>query len=90
MKKMRQSGKRIAFAVKQAETGIPVAKVIRRMGILERTFHRWTKVYRGLSVGELRRLKLFGVGTASRWSPTSVSACTPAGCSGSKALTAKR
>lgn len=34
-----------------------MAEVIRRMGILEQTFYRWKKVYGGLGVGELRRLR---------------------------------
>ncbi len=43
--------------VEQAETGTPVAEVIRRMGISEQTFYRWRKLYGGLGTGELRRLK---------------------------------
>ena len=58
MKKTRHTEEQIAFALKQAETGTPVAEVIRRMGISEQTFYRWKKVYDGLGVGELRRLKL--------------------------------
>ena len=46
---------RIAFALKQAETGTPVAEFIRRMGISEQTFYSWKKVYGGLGVGELIR-----------------------------------
>ncbi len=53
----RYTDEQIAFALKQAETGTPVAEVIRRMGISEQTFYRWKKVYGGLGVGELRRLK---------------------------------
>ena len=33
MKKSRYTDEQIAFALKQAETGTPVAEVIRRMGI---------------------------------------------------------
>ena len=57
MKKTRHTEEQIAFALKQAETGTPVAEVIRRIGISEQTFYRWKKVYGGLGVGELRRLK---------------------------------
>lgn len=57
MKKSRYTDEQIAFALKQAETGTSVAEVIRRMGISEQTFYRWKKVYGGLGVGELRRLK---------------------------------
>ncbi len=57
MKKSRYTEGQIAYAMKQAETGTPVAEVIRRMGISEQTFYRWKKLYGGLGVGELRRLK---------------------------------
>ena len=53
MKKSRYTDEQIAFALKQAETGTPVAEVIRRMGISEQKFYRWKKVYGGLGVGEL-------------------------------------
>jgi hypothetical protein len=36
VKKSRFTEEQIAFAMKQAETGTPVAEVIRRMGISER------------------------------------------------------
>lgn len=52
MKKSRYTEEQIAFALKQAETGTPVAEVIRRMGVSEQTFYRWKKVY-----SELRRVK---------------------------------
>lgn len=38
MKKSRYTEEQIAFALKQAETGTPVAEVIRRMGMAEQTF----------------------------------------------------
>ena len=34
-----------------------MAEVLLRMGISEQTFYRWKKLYGGLGVGELRRLK---------------------------------
>jgi putative transposase len=57
VKKSRYTEEQIAYALKQAETGTPVAEVIRRIGISEQTFYRWKKLYGGLGVGELRRLK---------------------------------
>ena len=57
MKKTRYTEEQIAFALRQAETGTAVAEVIRRMGVSEQTFYRWKKVYGGLGVGELRRVK---------------------------------
>ena len=56
MKKSRYTEEQIAFALKQAEMGTPVAEVIRRMGVSEQTFYRWKKVYGGLGGGELRRV----------------------------------
>ena len=58
MTKSKHTGEQIAFALKQAETGTPVAEVMRRMGISEQTLYRWKKVYGGLGVGKPRRLKL--------------------------------
>lgn len=57
MKKSRYTEEQIAYALKQAETGTPVAEVIRRMGVSEQTFYCWKKVYGGLGVGELLRVK---------------------------------
>ncbi len=55
--KKRFSEEQIAFALRQVETGVPVAEVIRKMGITEQTFYRWKKKYGGLGVSELRQLK---------------------------------
>ena len=55
--KKRFSEEQVAFALRQAETGISVQEVIRKMGISEQTFYRWKKKYRGLGISELRRLK---------------------------------
>jgi putative transposase len=57
VKKSRYTEEQIAFALRQAETGTPAAEVIRKMGISEQTFYRWKKVYGGLGVAEVRRLK---------------------------------
>ena len=47
----------ISYALRQAETGTPVAEVIRRIGISEQTFYRWKKLYAGLMPSEMRRLR---------------------------------
>lgn len=57
MRKSRFSEEQIAFALRQAESGIPVGDIIRKLGISEQTFYRWKKKYGGLGVAELRRLK---------------------------------
>ena len=47
----------IAFALRQAESGTPVAEIIRRLGVSEQTVYRWKKQFAGLGVAELRRLR---------------------------------
>jgi len=58
VRKSRFTEQQISYALKQAQTGTPVAEVIRKMGITEQTFYRWKKQYGGMGVGELRRLRL--------------------------------
>lgn len=57
MKKKRFTEAQITFALRQAESGTPVAEIIRKMGISEPTFYRWKKKFGGLGVAEVRRLK---------------------------------
>jgi putative transposase len=55
--KKRFTEAQIVFALKQAETGVPVAEITRKMGVSEPTFYRWKKQFAGLGVNEVRRLK---------------------------------
>jgi putative transposase len=64
MKKSRYSGEQIAFALRQADSGIPVADVCRQMGIAEATFYVWKRKYANPGVAELRRLKQLEEGNA--------------------------
>ncbi len=57
MRKSKFSPEQIAAAVKQAEAGIPVADLARRLGVSENTFYRWRSKYGGLAPSEVRRLK---------------------------------
>jgi putative transposase len=57
MKRKRFTEEQIAYALRQAESGTPVAEVCRKLGISEQTFYRWKKKYLGMGVAELRRLK---------------------------------
>lgn len=54
MKKKRFSVEQIVTILKQAELGMPVAELIRRVGISEQTFYRWKKQNLGLEVDEVR------------------------------------
>lgn len=57
MKRSKFTEEQIAFVLKQAETGVSVADVTRKMGITEQTFYRWRRKYGGLGPSELKRLK---------------------------------
>jgi putative transposase len=57
MKKSKFTEQQIAFALKQAEGGIKVSEVCRKLGISDATFFNWKKKYGGLGISELRRLK---------------------------------
>jgi len=56
-KKTKFTEAQIVFALRQADTGITVTEVCRKMGISEATYYNWKKKYGGLGVPELRRLK---------------------------------
>jgi putative transposase len=58
MKKSRFTEEQIAFALRLADSGTPVADVCRQVGISEATFYIWKKKYAALGVAELRRLKV--------------------------------
>lgn len=47
----------IVSALRQAESGIPVLEVCRKLGVTEQTFYRWKKRFAGLGVAELRKLR---------------------------------
>jgi putative transposase len=57
MKKTAFTEEQIAYALRQAETGTPVADICRKLGISEQTFYRWKKKFAGMGIAELRRLK---------------------------------
>lgn len=55
--KKRHTEQQIAFTLKQAECGVSIEEITRKMGISEATFYNWKKKYSGLGISELRRLK---------------------------------
>ncbi len=60
MKSSRYSPEQVAFGLRQAEEGTPVAEVCRKIGISEQTFYRWMKKFQGMGVAEVRRLRVLG------------------------------
>jgi putative transposase len=57
MKKSRFSEQQIAFVLRQAEEGTPIAEVCRKAGISEASFYAWRRKYGGLLPSEMKRLK---------------------------------
>ncbi len=57
MKQKRFAVEQIVAVLKQVEAGLPVAELIRKLGISEQTFYRWKKAYGSLEVDQVRQLK---------------------------------
>ena len=57
MKRTRYSEEQITYALRQAESGTPVADVCRQLGVSEATFYVWKKKYAHLGVTEMRELR---------------------------------
>jgi putative transposase len=55
--KKRHTEEQIMMALRQAEAGMPVAELCRKLGVSEPTFYRWKKKYGGLGLSELRELR---------------------------------
>lgn len=57
MRRKRFSVEQIVAVLKQAELGVPVAELIRQVGITEQTLYRWKKQYKGLETDQVRQFK---------------------------------
>ena len=57
MKKSKFTESQIAFVLRQAEEGTPIAEVCRKAGIAEATFYNWRHRYGGLMPSEMKRLR---------------------------------
>ncbi len=47
----------IAFILRQAEEGTPIAEVCRKAGISDATFYNWRKRYGGMMPSEVKRMR---------------------------------
>ena len=57
MRKSRFSAEQISTALRQVESGAPVAEVTRKLGVSEKTYYLWKKQYAHLLTNELRELR---------------------------------
>ena len=57
MRKSRYTEEQIAYALRQAELGTPVAKVVRKMGVSEQTFYTGKIKYARMGLSESRELR---------------------------------
>jgi putative transposase len=57
MKKSRFTEQQIAYSLRQAESGVPIEEITRKMDVTQATFYRWKKKFAGMGVAEVRRLK---------------------------------
>jgi putative transposase len=57
MKRSKFSEQQIVGVLKQAEAGVPVKDLCRKVGISDQTFYNWKAKYGGLGVSELKRLR---------------------------------
>jgi len=57
MKRQRFSVEQIVAVLKLLEVGVPVAELIRQVGISEQTLYRWKKQYKGLETDQIRLCK---------------------------------
>jgi putative transposase len=56
-KSSKFSEEQILFALRQADAGLPVEDICRKLGVSQATFFRWKAKYGQMGTAEVRRLR---------------------------------
>lgn len=59
IKKQKFTEEQISFVLKQAEAGIPVEDICRKVGVSVQTFYRWKNKYAEMLASDMKKLKQF-------------------------------
>ena len=57
MRKSKFTETQIVGILKDAESGVPVADLLRKLGVSRTTFFKWRSKYGGASVSDVKRLR---------------------------------
>ena len=57
MKKLQFTESQILAVLREGETGVAVAQIMRKHGVSRATYYNWKSKYGGATAAELRRLK---------------------------------
>jgi putative transposase len=57
MKRKRHTEEQIIKILKESESGLATAELVRKHGISEQTFYRWKSKFGGMELSEAKRLK---------------------------------
>jgi len=57
MRKSKFSETQIVEILKDAESGVPVAELLRKHGVSKATFFKWRSKYGGATVADVKRLR---------------------------------